>query len=73
MKIMSEKKGLDIRNFSLKDYLNAEINKMKGDTDWRSGSKHGQDRLIDLFHIRYYTCNCIEHNGIIHHCLSVPS
>lgn len=38
MKMMSEKKGLDIRNFSLKDYLNAEINKMKGDTDWRNAS-----------------------------------
>lgn len=38
MKMMSEKKGLDIRNFSLKDYLNAEISKMKGDTDWRNAS-----------------------------------
>lgn len=38
MKMMSEKKGLDIRNFSLKDYLNAEINKMKGDTNWRNAS-----------------------------------
>lgn len=38
MKMMSEKKGLDIRNFSLKDYLNAEINRMKGDTNWRNAS-----------------------------------
>lgn len=38
LKLMSEKKGLDIRNFSLKDYLNAEINKMKGDTNWRNAS-----------------------------------
>lgn len=38
LKMMSEKKGLDIRNFSLKDYLNAEINKMKGDTNWRNAS-----------------------------------
>lgn len=38
MKMMSEKKGLDIRNFSLKDYLSAEINKMKGDTNWRNAS-----------------------------------
>lgn len=38
MKMMSEKKGLDIRNFSLKDYLDAEINKMKGDTNWRNAS-----------------------------------
>lgn len=38
MKMMSEKKGLDIRNFSLKDYLNAEMNKMKGDTNWRNAS-----------------------------------
>lgn len=38
MKMMSEKKGMDIRNFSLKDYLSAEINKMKGDTNWRNAS-----------------------------------
>lgn len=38
LKLMSEKKGLDIRNFSLKDYLNAEIDKMKGDTNWRNAS-----------------------------------
>lgn len=36
MKMMSEKKGLDIRNFSLKDYIKAEIDKMKGDTNWRN-------------------------------------
>lgn len=36
LKMFSEKKGLDIRNFSLKDYMQAQINKMKGDTDWRN-------------------------------------
>lgn len=36
LKTFSEKKGLDIRNFSLKDYLQSQINKMKGDTNWRN-------------------------------------
>lgn len=36
LKLFSEKKGLDIRNFSLKDYLKAQIDKTKGDTDWRN-------------------------------------
>ena len=36
LKMFSEKKGQDIRNFSLKDYLQAEIDKMKGDTNWRN-------------------------------------
>ena len=53
--------------------LNSPANNTLTKYQRHSGSKHGQDRLIDLFHIRYYTCNCIEHNGIIHHCLSVPS
>lgn len=51
MKMMSEKKGLDIRNFSLKDYLDAEINKMKGDTDWRNASPEA---------IRYNTLMGVE-------------
>lgn len=38
LKTFSEKKGLDIRNFSLKDYLQSQINKMKGDTNWRNVS-----------------------------------
>lgn len=36
LKMFSEKKGVDIRNFSLKDYLQASINKMKGETNWRN-------------------------------------
>jgi hypothetical protein len=36
LKTFSEKKGLDIRNFSLKDYMQAQIDKMKGETDWRN-------------------------------------
>lgn len=36
LKMFSEKKGIDIRNFSLKDYLQSQINKMKGDTNWRN-------------------------------------
>lgn len=36
LKTFSEKKGLDIRNFSLKDYMQAQINKMKGETNWRN-------------------------------------
>lgn len=36
LKLFSEKKGLDIRNFSLKDYLKAQIDKMKGETNWRN-------------------------------------
>lgn len=36
LKTFSEKKGIDIRNFSLKDYLQSQINKMKGDTNWRN-------------------------------------
>lgn len=36
LKTFSEKKGLDIRNFSLKDYLQSQINKLKGDTNWRN-------------------------------------
>lgn len=36
LKMFSEKKGLDIRNFSLKDYMQAQIDKAKGDTDWRN-------------------------------------
>lgn len=36
LKTFSEKKGLDIRNFSLKDYLQSQIDKMKGDTNWRN-------------------------------------
>lgn len=38
LKTFSEKKGLDIRNFSLKDYLQAQVNKMKGETNWRNTS-----------------------------------
>lgn len=36
LKTFSEKKGLDIRNFSLKDYMQAQIDKMKGETNWRN-------------------------------------
>lgn len=36
LKLFSEKKGLDIRNFSLKDFLKSQIDKMKGDTNWRN-------------------------------------
>ena len=36
LKLFSEKKGLDIRNFSLKDYMQASIDKMKGETNWRN-------------------------------------
>lgn len=36
LKMFSEKKGLDIRNFSLKDYMQAQIDKMKGETNWRN-------------------------------------
>lgn len=36
LKMFAEKKGLDIRNFSLKDYMQAQIDKMKGETDWRN-------------------------------------
>ena len=36
LKLFSEKKGLDIRNFSLKDYLKSQIDKLKGDTNWRN-------------------------------------
>ena len=36
LKLFSEKKGLDIRNFSLKDYMKAQIDKMKGETNWRN-------------------------------------
>nr|DAG02915.1 MAG TPA: hypothetical protein [Microviridae sp. ctE3S2] len=36
LKTFSEKKGLDIRNFSLKDYMQAQIDKMKGQTNWRN-------------------------------------
>lgn len=36
LKMFSEKKGLDIRNFSLKDYMQARIDKMKGETNWRN-------------------------------------
>lgn len=36
LKMFSEKKGLDIRNFSLKDYIQAQVNKMKGETNWRN-------------------------------------
>jgi hypothetical protein len=36
LKAFSEKKGIDIRNFSLKDYLQSQIDKMKGDTNWRN-------------------------------------
>lgn len=36
LKLFSEKKGLDIRNFSLKDYLKAQIDKMRGETNWRN-------------------------------------
>lgn len=36
LKTFSEKKGLDIRNFSLKDYIQAQIDKMKGETNWRN-------------------------------------
>jgi hypothetical protein len=36
LKTFSEKKGLDIRNFSLKDYLQSQIDKAKGDTNWRN-------------------------------------
>lgn len=36
LKMFSEKKGLDIRNFSLKDYLKSQIDKLRGDTNWRN-------------------------------------
>lgn len=36
LKLFAEKKGLDIRNFSFKDYLQAQIDKMKGETNWRN-------------------------------------
>lgn len=38
LKMFSEKKNLDIRNFSLKDYLQSLIDKTKGDTNWRNTS-----------------------------------
>ena len=36
LKLFSEKKGLDIRNFSLQDYLKSQIDKMRGETNWRN-------------------------------------
>lgn len=36
LKTFSEKKGLDIRNFSLKDYMQSQIDKFKGETNWRN-------------------------------------
>lgn len=36
LKTFSEKKGIDICNFSLKDYLQSQIDKIKGDTNWRN-------------------------------------
>lgn len=36
LKMFAEKKGIDIRNFSLKDYMQANIDKMKGETNWRN-------------------------------------
>lgn len=36
LKTFSEKKGLDIRNFSLKDYIQAQMDKLKGETNWRN-------------------------------------
>lgn len=38
LKMFSEKKGLDIRNFSLKDYIQSQIDKARGDTNWRNSS-----------------------------------
>ena len=36
LKTFSEKKNLDIRNFSLKDYMQSQIDKAKGETNWRN-------------------------------------
>lgn len=36
LKTFSEKKNLDIRNFSLKDYMQSLINKTQGETNWRN-------------------------------------
>lgn len=36
LKMFSEKKNLDIRNFSLKDYMQSLIDKTRGETNWRN-------------------------------------
>lgn len=36
LKTFSEKKNLDIRNFSLKDYMQSLIDKARGETNWRN-------------------------------------
>lgn len=36
LKTFSEKKNLDIHNFSLKDYMQSLIDKTKGETNWRN-------------------------------------